>query len=219
MCCDCCATDGSAAPSQMPLPLVEGSGQVGKARVAWTVRVCFGPGAASSVGALSASIGADHRRARGRSMITADVRSSAYGAVPRRGRHRLDIPVRIERSGTHSTPCAKRSMDWDAATGVGGVAPVGREHKPNGQNPVGPLRASWRSSAVGGIQARARSSGRRASSQPTLLLLHRGPLATTSPETRSGHHEVFRRTWSRPCSARNSMSESNQCAWRVLVCG
>src|SRR5947209_9580948 len=79
-------------------------------------------------------------------------------------------------------------MDWDAATGVGGVAPVGREHKPNGQNPVGPLRASWRSSAVGGIQAWARSSGRRASSQPTLLLLHRGRLATTWPETRSGHH-------------------------------
>src|SRR3954447_2807844 len=28
-----------------------------------------------------------------------------------------------------------------------------REDKPNGQNPVGPLHASWRSSAVGGIQA------------------------------------------------------------------
>src|SRR2546421_13091583 len=75
-------------------------------------------------------------------------------------------------------------MDWDAATGVGGLAPVGREHKPNGQNPVGPLRASWRSSAVGGIQAWAMSSGRRARSQPTLLHGHRGELARTSPETR-----------------------------------
>src|SRR5947209_19192703 len=86
-------------------------------------------------------------------------------------------------------------MDWDAATGVGGVAPVGREHKPNGQNRVGPLRASWRSSAVGGIQAWARSSGRRASSQHTLLLLHVGDSWRRGPRPAPVTTEAFRRTW------------------------
>ena len=77
---------------------------------------------------------------------------------------RIVAPVHQRRGGT--------DPNWDAATRFGGVAPIGRDAKPNGQNLVGPLHASWRISAVGGIQVWANSSGRWASSQATLLLLH-----------------------------------------------
>src|SRR5690242_3475965 len=96
--------------------------------------------------------------------------------------------------------CAKRSTDWDAATGVGGVAPIGREHKPNGQNPVGPIFAPR--GAVAPSVAFRLGSGLLAAG-PALNPHYSYGIVGDSRERRPRPApvttEVFRWPWSRTC--------------------
>ena len=120
-------------------------------------------------------------------------------------RHHLE-PSRPDRGSRTRHRRGRSDPNWDAATTFGGVAPLRREDKPNGQNPVSPLHASWRSRALGGIRL-------------GLTLLAAGPalnphysycVVRDSQERRPRPApvttEVSRRPSKRPCCARQRAS-------------
>jgi hypothetical protein len=167
------------------------------------VRVCFGPAVIRSAGVLSALIAADRRRAPRRPTITAEATSSRCGQILGLVRHRLE-PSRPDRGSAHNHRRGRSDPNWDAATTFGGVAPIGREHKPNGQ--IHLARFTPRGAVAPSVASRLE-----------LTLLAAGPalnphysycIVRDSRERRptptSVTMEVSRQTSKRPCCARGN---------------
>ena len=122
------------------------------------------------------------------------------------GRDRAAVPRRrrpAKRSGQVAQRGSRelcRSVCWSWCRFWGSSAyRTGRQaQRSKSGRPASRLVAQY---AVGGIQAWPNSSGRWASSQPTLLLLHRGRPRDHRPTPDPVTAEVSRRTPSPPCGA------------------